>query len=88
MQSSVSSQPTGRPPTRPIPSENPPTTSNTSRRKDMLAPIGLRTGPAAEGMPRYVQPTTQSNSSGKQRGRPCCQRGRTAPPTPITRGSR
>ncbi len=53
----------------------------------MFAPMTLRTGPAASGIPRYVQPTTQSNSGGNARGRPPSQRGRTAPPAASTRGS-
>lgn len=44
MASSVSSQPSGRAPSRPSPSVKPPTSSNTSRRKDMLAPMRFRTG--------------------------------------------
>ena len=39
---------------------------------------------AVAGIPRYVQPTTQSNSSGNQRGRLSGHTGLTVPPTPIT----
>src|SRR6266545_3480618 len=42
--SSVSSQPRGRDPTRPRPSVNPPMVPNTSRRKDMLAPMSWPDG--------------------------------------------
>ena len=44
MQRSVSSQPTGRVPTRPRSWLKPPTSTSGSRRKDMLAPTRLRTG--------------------------------------------
>ena len=88
MHSSVSSQPTGRVPTRPTSVRKPPTASNTSRRRDMLAPIRFRTGLVVVGSPRYVQPTTQSNSAGMNRGRAPGQSGSIEPPTPITAGSR
>ena len=54
----------------------------------MLAPTRLRTAVRSEGMPEWVQPTTQSNSAGNQLGLPSAQAGRTAPPTPSTAGSR
>ena len=51
MQSSVSSQPSGFFPIRPMSSANPPTRSNTSRRNDMLQPMRLRTSACAVGWP-------------------------------------
>ncbi len=87
IQSSVSSHPTGFDPTRPRLTEKPPERAKASRRKDILAPIRLRTGPKPSRMPRYVQPTTQSNSGGNQAGRPVSQSGITRPPTPTTAGS-
>ena len=38
--------------TRPIPVSNPPTSEKTVRRKDIEAPIGLRTGAVDSGRPR------------------------------------
>ena len=81
MQISVSSPPTGFLPTRPSSWRKPPTSARTSRRKDMLAPTRFRTAEGRCGMPEWVQPTTQSNSAGNQRGLPSSQRGRIAPPT-------
>ena len=84
MQRSVSSQPTGRVPIRPRSWLKPPTSVSASRRKDMLAPTRLRTGSGRLGIPEWVQPTTQSNSSGNQPGLPASHRGRTVPPAPTT----
>ena len=49
---SVSSHPSGVLPTRPRSEANPPTVVTTSRRKDMLAPIGFLTTASPGGMPR------------------------------------
>lgn len=89
MHSSVSSQPSGRrPASRPMPTANPPTRSNATLRKDALPPRTLRTRTVPGGRPRYVQPTTQSNSSGNHTGRrPDAQTGSVRPPTAITAGS-
>jgi hypothetical protein len=51
MDSSVSSQPIGRSPTRPTSAEKPPTATTASRRNDMFAPIGLRTTETTVGWP-------------------------------------
>ncbi len=51
MKSSVSSQPAGSEAVRPSECRNPPTSSTTSRRTDMLAPMRLRTGPASSRWP-------------------------------------
>ncbi len=56
------------------PSLKPPTATSTSLRNDMLAPMRLRTS-VPSSMPRYVQPRTQSNSSGNQPGRELSQSG-------------
>jgi hypothetical protein len=84
MQRSVSSSPTGCSPIRPTPIRKPPVSCRISLRKLMLQPIRLRTGETVSGSPRYVQPTTQSNSSGNQAGRPSTYIGSILPPTPIT----
>ncbi len=89
MHSSVSSQPSGRrSPSRPMPVAKPPAASKAVRRNEALPPSTLRTRTRPGGRPRYVQPTTQSNSSGNQAGRrPDAQTGSVRPPTAITRGS-
>ena len=65
MQISVSSQPSGKVPLRPSERLKPPTWRSTSSRKDMLAPMTLRTSEATRGMPRWLHPTIQSSSSVK-----------------------
>src|SRR5919206_1812574 len=97
MQSSVSSQPSGFLPMRPMSSAKPPTRSKTSRRNDMLQPMRLRTSVWYVGWPVYVQPTIQSSSPvafgsygaepGSTRGRLVGQRGWAMPPTAATVGS-
>lgn len=89
MHSSVSSQPSGRlSPSRPMPVAKPPAASNAVRRKEAFPPRTLRTWTRPGGSPLYVQPTTQSNSSGNQAGRrPDAQIGIVRPPTAMTRGS-
>lgn len=89
MHSSASSPPSGRlPPSRPMPMAKPPDASNAARRKDALPPRTLRTRTLPGGSPRYVHPTTQSNSSGNHTGlMPEAQDGRVLPPTAITSGS-
>ena len=53
----------------------------------MFAPIMLRTTDLSVGAPRYVQPATQSNSSGNHPGRAISQMGLMWPPTPSTESS-
>ena len=50
----------------------------------MFAPMTFRTVARASGRPRYVQPTTQSNSGGNHAGRVADQSGSMPPPTAAT----
>ena len=54
MQTSVSSPPTGRVPTRPMPDRNPPMACSASTRIAMFPPNGLRTVDVCVGTPRWL----------------------------------
>ncbi len=72
----------------PISVANPPTTSNTSRRKHILKPCGFRTMVGTRGSQFTLPPTVQSSSSGNHEGRPSTHPRTARPPTATTLGSR